>query len=98
MLPSMLSIPSITSMTKSANMISNALTGMTSPFTNYEMQEMSPGQYILFIFILFMLIYFTMFIGSLIFNISVVKIFPSIKKIDTMDFFGLYIVLHMLFC
>ena len=39
-----------------------------------------------------------MYLGGLVFNMSVVKIFPSVKKVSTLDFFGLYIVLHMLFC
>ena len=65
---------------------------------NSNINEMNSGQQLLFLFILFVLIYFTMFIGSLIFNVSIVKIFPSVKKVSTVDFFGLYIVLHMLFC
>ena len=59
---------------------------------------MNGGQQLLFMFVLFVLIYFTMYLGGMIFNMSVVKIFPSVKKVSTMDFFGLYIVLHLLFC
>jgi hypothetical protein len=91
---------SIDAFTNSAKAISNILAGSTSPFSNYDMNinQMNTDQLILFYFILFILIYFTMFIGSLLFNVTIVKMFPSIKKITTIDFFGLYIVLHMLFC
>ena len=69
------------------------------PFTNNQnMEDMNGGQQLLFIFVLFVLIYFTMFLGAIIFNMSVVKIFPSVKQVTTMDFFGLYVVLHLLFC
>ena len=74
-------------------------------FTNNNMSGMygsgsSPntGKIILFYLIFFLLLYLTMMIGAFIFNVSVIKVFPSIKKISTLDFFGLYIVLHMLFC
>jgi len=70
-----------------------------SPFTNQtNIQDMTPGQYILFIIILLLLILLVNYIGSVLFNMSVVKIMPSIKPIDTLHFFILNIVLHMLFC
>ncbi len=91
-----LSVSSIQSMT---NSISNTLSGK-SAFTNNNttLEEMSFGQQIIYFFVLFIIIYFVMFIGSVIFNDSVVKIFPGVKKVNTTDFLGLYIVLHMLFC
>jgi hypothetical protein len=90
------SVSSIQSMT---NSISNKLSGK-SAFTNNNttLEEMSFGQQIVYLFVLFIIIYFVMFIGSLIFNDSVVKIFPGVKKVNTIDFLGLYIVLHILFC
>ena len=63
-----------------------------------DINNMNTGQVIIYFMILIFLIYLTMWIGTFIFNTSVVKIFPSIKKINTLDFFGLYIVLHLLFC
>ena len=80
------------SMTKKSigTFINNGMSGMGS--------SSNTGQKILFYLILILLIYLTMMIGAFIFNVSVVKIFPSIKKVSTLDFFGLYIVLHMLFC
>ena len=91
-----LSVSSIHSM---ANGISNTLSGK-SAFTNNNatLEEMSFGQQLIYFFVLFMIIYFVMFIGSVIFNDSVAKIFPGVKKVNTTDFLGLYIVLHMLFC
>ena len=69
-----------------------------SPFTNQSIDEMNGGQQLIYLIIFFVLIYFIMFIGCMIFNSSVVKTFPSVKHISTMDFFGLYIVLHLLLC
>ncbi len=93
-----LSVSSIHSM---ANGISNTLSGK-SAFTNNNnnatLEEMSFGQQLVYFFVLFIIIYFVMFIGSVIFNDSVVRIFPGVKKVNTTDFLGLYIVLHMLFC
>jgi len=91
-----LSVSSIQSM---ANGISNTLSGK-SAFTNNNdtLEEMSFGQQLIYFFVLFIIIYFVMFIGSIFFNESIVRIFPGVKKINYQDFFNLYIVLHMLFC
>ena len=88
---------SVDALTNATKMLTNSLTN-TSAFSNQSIEEMNGGQQLLFIFVLFVLIYFTMYLGSMIFNMSVVKIFPSVKKVSTMDFFGLYVVLHLLFC
>jgi hypothetical protein len=94
-------IPSLNSIINLASTISST---STSPFTNNgmvginSMDKMSTGQYILFLLILFFLLYLTMWIGAFVFNTSVVKIFPSTKKVTALDFFGLYIVIHLLFC
>jgi len=88
----------VSALTNATKIISNTLTNK-APFTNYQnIEDMNGGQQLLFIFVLFMLIYFTMYLGGMIFNMSVVKIFPSVKQVTTMDFFGLYVVLHLLFC
>ena len=88
---------SISALTNATKIVSNTLTNKAA-FTNQGVEDMNGGQQLLFIFVLFVLMYFTMFLGSMIFNISVVKIFPSVKQVTTMDFFGLYVVLHLLFC
>jgi hypothetical protein len=70
-----------------------------SPFTNKDdIQDMTPVQYIIFFIILLLLLLVVNYIGSVLFNMSVVKIMPSVKPIDTLHFFVLNIVLHMLFC
>ena len=70
-----------------------------TPFTNQNnLKDMTAGQYILFFIILILLIILVNYIGSVLFNMSVVKIMPSIKPIDTLRFFILNIVIHMLFC
>jgi len=88
---------SLSALTNATKIVSNTLTNK-APFTNQGVEDMNGGQQLLFIFVLFVLIYFTMYLGSMIFNMSVVKIFPSVKQVNTMDFFGLYIVIHILFC
>lgn len=77
-----------------------ASAGLKSPFSNRENQinEMNPGEQILFFIVFIFLIYFTMWLGAFIFNSSIVNIFPSVKKVSTLDFLGLYIVIHLLFC
>ena len=87
----------ISALTNATKIVSNTLTNK-APFTNQGVEDMDGGQQLLFIFVLFVLIYFTMYLGGMIFNMSIVKIFPSVKRVTTMDFFGLYIVLHLLFC
>jgi len=85
-----------------ANIVTKAT--QKAPFTNNGAQgmkgveDMNFGEFILFCLIFFTLLYLTMYLGSLIFNVSIVKIFPSVKRVSTIDFFGLYVILHILFC
>jgi hypothetical protein len=76
--------------------IEKALT--PSHFANQNPNEMSLGQTFFSFIILGLVVYLTMWLGSFVFNTSVVKIFPSVKKASILDFFGLYIVLHLLMC
>jgi hypothetical protein len=76
--------------------IEKALT--PSHFANQNPNEMSLGQTFFSFIILGLVVYLTMCLGSFVFNTSVVKIFPSVKKTSILDFFGLYIVLHLLMC
>ena len=86
--------------------LASSIVGVKSSFTNKSvqnsvtstLQDMTPGQYVLFFVILLLLILLVNFIGAALFNISVVKIMPSVKPIDTLHFLALSLVLHMLFC
>ena len=69
-----------------------------SPFSNTGNVNMSTEQGFLFFLILMLLIFLTMWLGAFVFNTSVVKIFPDVKKVSVLDFFGLYIVIHLLVC
>ena len=92
---------SIGTLLSTASVLTNGIKPTSSPFTNQGMQGMQgmdPGQQVLYIIILMLLILLTMWVGAYIFNQSVVNIFPSVKKVSVLDFFGLYIVLHLLFC
>lgn len=95
---------SIGTLLSTASALTNGIKPTSSPFTNQGMQGMQgmpgmdPGQQVLYIIILILLTLLTMWAGAYIFNQSVVNIFPSVKKVSVLDFFGLYIVLHLLFC
>jgi hypothetical protein len=100
---------SVDMLLKTANIVTNATTATTqkAPFSNQGMQgmqgnqdiqDMNFGQFVLFCLIFFTLLYITMYLGAIIFNISIVKIFPSVKRVSTVDFFALYVILHILFC
>ena len=67
-------------------------------FTNQNPNELSVGQSFIFFIVLTLVIYLTMWVGAFVFNTSIVKIFPSVKRVSILDFFGLYIVLHILLC
>jgi hypothetical protein len=83
-------------MKNTAAYITNMLS--PSPFTNSgDVSNMNAGQFILFLIILFLVVYIMMWIGARIFNNTVVVIMPSIKRVTVLQFFGLTIVLHMLF-
>ena len=77
--------------------ISNQASAYMSPshFTN---KGANNEQGFLFFIILICLLLLTMWLGASVFNTSVVKTFPSVKKVSTLDFFGLYVVIHLLFC
>ena len=84
---------------------SNFATATTkSNFSNQSqgkgVEDMNLGQFLMFCFILFVMTYFIMFIGAMLFNMSIVKlkIFPNLKEITPSDFLCLYIVTHLLFC
>ena len=68
-----------------------------SSFT--DVADLNFFQMLLSVIIFIILLTFVMWVGAYIFNNSVVKTMPSImKKISVVDFLGLYIVTHILFC
>lgn len=76
------------------------LSGFTNPSKSSNPLDninLSSGQYFMFVFILIIMIYFTMFIGAMIFNASVTKAFSFVKPVTTGQFFGIYLVTQLLF-
>ena len=69
--------------TKIANNVTNVLS-RKSAFTNNNatLEEMTFGQQLVYFIVLFIIIYFVMFIGSIFFNDSIVRIFPGVKKVN----------------
>ena len=62
-----------------------------------EISKMASGQLLIFIIVFVISIWFLMLIGSWVFNSSIPRIIPSVRKITVIEFFGLYIVCHILF-
>ena len=89
----------VEALTNCASYVSNAMT--KSPFQNAGVMpvgSMTLGQFILFVIIYLALLYLIMWVGAFIFNASVVKVVPALKKASVLDFFGVYIISQMLFC
>ena len=59
--------------------------------------SMSGGQMFTFIIVFVLSVWLLMFLGAWEFNTSIPRIIPGIKKITMLEFFGLYIVCHILF-
>jgi hypothetical protein len=59
--------------------------------------SMSGGQLLTFIIVFVLSVWLLMFLGAWVFNTSIPQIIPGIKKITMLEFFGLYIICHILF-
>lgn len=76
-----------------ANVMSNYNNDLT-----YDMVRMSSTELFTFISVFVLSVWILMFLGSWIFNSSIPKIIPGVnKKITVLEFFGLYIICHILF-
>jgi hypothetical protein len=97
--PKVMQLPSVLGGLGSIALKANSLFS-TTHFSNNtnSIDNMTTEQGFLFFIFLIILIYLTMWFGAFVFNTSIVKIFPSTKRVTTLDFFGLYIVIHLLFC
>ena len=62
-----------------------------------DLANISGSQLFTFIIVFLISVWLLMFIGALIFNSSIPRIFPSVRKITMLEFFGLYLVCHILF-
>jgi hypothetical protein len=94
----------------SSNLISGISAGiakMTMPNTNKSNftdvisttpDNMTVQQWIIFVIVFVLMLFILMFLGAKLFNLTIPKIIPSINKVSTAEFFGLYIILHILFC
>lgn len=93
-LPSVMSLSGLAAQLSTA--LTNLLSGKSEKFT--DVNNMSFGQALLVLIIFLLLLILIMWIGTCIFNKSVVKVFPSVNKISLVNFIGLYIVIHILVC
>ena len=62
-----------------------------------DLASMSAGQMMVFVIIFALSVWLLMFLGAWVFNTSIPKIIPAVKNITVLEFFGLYIVCHILF-
>jgi len=76
------------------SMYKSNFTNVVSTNTN----DMTAQQWIVFIIVFGLMLFVLMFLGAKLFNITIPKIIPSIRKVSTSEFFGLYVILHILFC
>ena len=69
-----------------------------SRFEDINQDKMTFSQWVIFVVVFLLLLFILMFLGTIIFNSTIPKIIPSIRKVTTSEFFGLYVILHILFC
>lgn len=62
-----------------------------------DIVNMTSGQLLTFILVFVLSVWLLMLIGAWIFNSSIPRIIPSVRKITVLEFFGLYLVCHILF-
>lgn len=97
----------VSSLSKFASAIPGAKS-LKQPFANIansnynnelaiNIASMSGGQIITFVIVFALSVWLLMFLGAWIFNTSIPRFIPGIKKITVLEFFGLYIVCHILF-
>ena len=85
--------------------MSGALMQLVSRFTNVITREnfedvttASPTAILLLLINLTLAILLISFIGQILFNNVLVKVIPTVNKITLLQFLGLYILTHLLFC
>ena len=62
-----------------------------------DMTNITSGQLLTFIIVFMISVWLLMFIGAWVFNTSIPHIIPAVRKITVLEFFGLYLVCHILF-
>jgi len=84
--------------------IAKTLTNLTrntnkSNFQNVNnIDNMSFSEFLIFLIIFIVLLVILMVLGTIVFNFTIPRIFPNVRKVKTVEFFGLYVILHILFC
>jgi hypothetical protein len=64
--------------------------------SNYD--NMSFNDFLLFFITYTILLFIIIVLGTIIFNMIIPKIFTNIRKLSFIEFFGLYVISHILFC
>lgn len=82
--------------------IAKKATSIVSPmkkasFKDVGTSDLSDYELVLFLLNIIILLVITVYIGCYIYNTVAVKAIPSLNKLNTLQFFGLYILTHMLF-
>ena len=68
-----------------------------SMYNNGSSENMDVSQLFVFFIVFILLLFIIIVLGTIIFNMTIPRIVPSIRKVSTIEFFGLYVILHILF-
>jgi len=66
-------------------------------FTDVGVKDLTTTQTIVFISVFLLTLFVVMYCCTCIYNTVVLKAIPSLKRLTTFEFFGLYIITHILF-
>ena len=78
--------------------LAQQLTSMASgsnkkaPFADVSTDNMSFSEFLIFLIVFVVLLVIIILLGTIIFNLTIPKIFPSVRKVSTIEFFGLYVI------
>ncbi len=79
-----------------SSLVASIAPGKQGFTTSIELNTISSNNMITFILIFILSVWILMLLGTWIFNNTIPKLIPSIRKASVLEFFGLYIVLHIL--
>lgn len=66
-------------------------------FTDVGVKDLTTTEMVVFIFVFLLILFIIIYCCTCIYNIVLLKAIPSLKRLSTFEFFGLYIITHVLF-
>lgn len=80
-----------------SSLVASIAPGKQGFTTSMDLGTMSSSDMLTFTLIFVLSVWILMLLGTWIFNSTIPKLIPSIRKASVLEFFGLYVVLHILF-